>query len=117
MLVALVVIDGACAPLATGRTIPRHDALAEWLAGQPSSGAVLPRFHAFVADTVLVGHNAAVDMRFLQRQVKRTGVRFEQPVLDTLLLSSILHPNQVTHQLEAIAERFDLGRIHPMCDP
>ena len=52
-------------------------------------------------------------MRFLQLQEKRTGVRFEQPVLDTLLLSSILHPNQATHQLEAIAERFGvpvLGR-------
>jgi len=41
ILVALVVIDGACAPLATGSTIPRHDALAEWLAGQSAQGALV----------------------------------------------------------------------------
>jgi DNA polymerase-3 subunit epsilon len=34
-------------------------------------------------------------------------------VLDTLLLSAVVHPNQESHKLEAIAERFDvpvLGR-------
>jgi DNA polymerase-3 subunit epsilon len=86
-------------------SIAVHGLTRELLAGQPSIDAVLPRFHAFCADTVLVGHNAAFDLRFMQLQEKRTGVRFEQPVLDTLLLSSVLHPNQATHQLEAIAER------------
>jgi DNA polymerase-3 subunit epsilon len=33
-------------------------------------------------------------------------MRFEQPVLDTLLLSAVVHPNQESHQLETIAERF-----------
>ncbi|MCM8613670.1 exonuclease domain-containing protein [Accumulibacter sp.] len=86
-------------------SIAVHGLTRELLAAQPGIDVVLPRFHAFCADTVLVGHNAAFDMRFLQLQEKRTGVRFEQPVLDTLLLSSVLHPNQATHQLEAIAER------------
>jgi DNA polymerase-3 subunit epsilon len=94
-------------------SIEVHGITRELLAGQPSIDTVLPRFHAFCADTVLVGHNAAFDMRFLQLQEKRTGVRFEQPVLDTLLLSSVLQPNQATHRLEAIAERLGvpvLGR-------
>ncbi|MCB1956437.1 MAG: DNA polymerase III subunit epsilon [Rhodocyclaceae bacterium] len=75
------------------------------LAGQPDIKAVLPAFHAFAADTVLVAHNAAFDMRFLQLKEEATGLRFDQPVLDTLLLSPLIHPNQESHRLEAIAER------------
>jgi DNA polymerase-3 subunit epsilon len=73
--------------------------------GQPTIDAVLPAFHAFAQDTVLVGHNAAFDMRFLQLKEARTGVRFEQPVLDTLLLSALAQPNQDSHGLEDIAAR------------
>ena len=35
-------------------------------------------------------------------------MRFDQPVLDTLLLSAIAHPNQESHRLEAIAARFNV---------
>jgi DNA polymerase-3 subunit epsilon len=46
-------------------------------------------------------------------QEEATGIVFRQPVLDTLLLSAVVHPNQESHRLEAIAERFNvtvLGR-------
>jgi DNA polymerase-3 subunit epsilon len=52
-------------------------------------------------------------MRFLQLQEEATGIAFHQPVLDTLLLSAVVHPHQDSHRLEAIAERFNvtvLGR-------
>ncbi len=86
-----------------------HGLRAEDLRGQPLIDAVLPAFHAFARDTVLVAHNAAFDMRFLELQQARTGVRFEQPVLDTLLLSALVHPGQASHRLEDIAGRFGIA--------
>lgn len=81
------------------------------LAEQPAIGAVLPVFHRFCEDTVLVAHNAAFDMRFLELKEMSTGVKFEQPVLDTLLLSAVVHPSHQDHSLEAIAERLGVNVI------
>ncbi|GAB4216607.1 MAG: 3'-5' exonuclease [Rhodoferax sp.] len=89
-------------------TIPIHGITQDMVAGKPPIGQVLPMFHAFAQDTVLVAHNAAFDMRFLQLLEKETGLKFDQPVLDTLLLSAVVHPNQESHRLEAIAERFNI---------
>ena len=91
-------------PLAAA-SIAIHGIQQQALVGQPTIAEVLPVFHAFARDTVLVAHNAAFDMRFLQLKEAATGLRFDQPVLDTLLLSAWLHPNQASHRLEAIAER------------
>ncbi|MDT8441786.1 MAG: exonuclease domain-containing protein [Desulfuromonadales bacterium] len=78
------------------------------LAGQPTIDEVLPRFHQFTLGAVLVAHNAAFDMRFLQLKEEQTGVCFDNPVLDTLHLSSLVHPNQEGHSLDDIAARFNL---------
>ena len=100
-------------------SIPIHGIRSAMVVGQPTIDQVLPAFHAFVQDTVLVAHNAAFDMRFLQLKEQQTGVVFDQPVLDTLLLSAVIHPRQASHRLEAIAERFNVpvtGRHTAMGD-
>ena len=69
--------------------------------GKPAIGAVLPDFHRYCEQSVLLGHNIAFDMRFLQIKERATGVVFSQPVLDTLLLSAVAYPNQEHHSLES----------------
>ncbi len=91
--------------------IPIHGITEDMVRGQPTIDAVLPAFHEFCSDTVLVAHNAAFDMRFLQLKEASTGIRFQQPVLDTLLLSAVVHPNHESHRLESIAERLGINVI------
>lgn len=92
-------------------SIPIHGITENMVKGQPTLDTVLPQFHAFCEETVLVAHNAAFDMRFLQMKEESTGIRFDHPVLDTLLLSQVIHPNQESHKLEAIAERLGINVI------
>jgi len=100
------LVDPRC-PLKAA-SIAIHGITDSMLLGQPTIDLVLPAFHDFCADTVLVGHNVAFDMRFLELKEAALGIRFDQPVLDTLLLSAVAHPNQQSHSLEAIMQRLGI---------
>jgi DNA polymerase-3 subunit epsilon len=88
-----------------------HGITNEMLAGQPPLEKVLPQFYRFAEETVLVAHNAAFDMRMLQLKESVTGVSFTNPVLDTLLLSAIVHPGHKNHDMEGIAARLGVSII------
>ena len=81
------------------------------LEGQPTITEVLPRFFRFCENTVLVAHNAAFDMLMLQLKEADTGIRFLNPVLDTLLLSDLLMPAHKKHDIEAIARRLGISIV------
>ena len=82
-----------------------HGISSSMLRGMPTIDEVLPRFSRFVEDTVMIGHNVAFDMRFLELKEEATGIRFDNPVLDTLLLASAVQPMRVDQRLDALAER------------
>lgn len=98
------------------RSLPRasieiHGIQPEMLAGQPVVDSVLPKFFKFCEQTILVGHNAAFDMAMFKAKENQTGISFPNPVLDTLILSAVVHPEQDNHSIEAIAARLGVSIV------
>ena len=76
-------------------SVKYHGIRPEMLVDKPTIEQVLPTFFQFCKDTVMLGHNVAFDMRMLQLKEDLTGVRFINPILDTMLLSAVVHPVQM----------------------
>lgn len=93
-------------------SVKYHGIRPEMLTDQPTIEKVLPAFHEFCEGTVLVGHNVAFDMRMLQMKEATTGIRFINPVIDTMLLSAVAHPAHNDHSLGAIAERLGVQIVN-----
>ena len=93
-----------------GRDIPAsttriHGITAEMVRDKPPAPVVLAQFKAFVGDAVLVAYNAAFDMTFLEKGADKAGVKFDNPVLDALLLSVYLQEDLSDFTLSAAADR------------
>lgn len=96
-----------------GRPIPPastkvHKVSDAMVRGQPDIRVVAKRFHDFSRDAVIVAHNAPFDMAFLHRQAKDTGVTWDHPILDTVLLSAVLFGASERHTLDALCERLNV---------
>jgi DNA polymerase-3 subunit epsilon len=100
-----------------GRPVPResvklHGITEAMLAEAPPVEVVLPAFRRFVEGTVLVGHEVWFDLAFLGRDADRMGVpplTVDHPVLDTRLLSRVVHGPATEHTLETMAERLGVS--------
>ncbi|MEP2718372.1 3'-5' exonuclease [Pseudophaeobacter sp.] len=76
--------------------------------GAPKITQAAAEFHLFATDAVIVAHNAPFDMAFLRRHAKASGVAWDHPILDTVLLSAVLFGDSVPHTLDALCDRLDI---------
>ena len=96
-----------------GRPIPLesvhfHGLTDEMVKDKPPAEVVLPQFRAYLSDAVLVAHNAAFDLKFLRMRESQLKIRFDNPVLDTMILSNYLDGPEAGHSLDAICERYGI---------
>lgn len=97
-----------------GRPIPPtasaiHRVTDAMVANAPGVLDVVKRFHRFAENAVLVAHNAPFDMAFLYRREKALGIQFDNPLLDTVLLSAIVFGRQEMHTLDALVDRLAIS--------
>lgn len=80
----------------------------EMVKGAPAFEEAARKFHSFAKNAVLVAHNAPFDLAFFKRDGETETRKFNQPVLDTVLLSAIIYGEAVPHTLDALAERLGI---------
>ena len=96
-----------------GRRIPPastaiHHITDDMVLDAPRINAALRAFRNFTDGHVLVAHNAAFDMAFVSKAARQTGLEFDHPVLDTVLLAAHLHGTQDSLTLDTLAERYGI---------
>jgi len=79
----------------------------------PLERGALENFLAFIEGTqLMVAHNADFDMGFLHEAVKRQGIEFDMPYLDTVALSRYMFPDLKNHKLNTVAEHLEVGEFN-----
>ncbi|MCB2134868.1 MAG: DNA polymerase III subunit epsilon [Rhodobacteraceae bacterium] len=63
------------------------------------------QFHKFAEGAVLIAHNAPFDMAFLRRHEAGIGKAFDNPILDTVLLSAVVYGQGESHSLDSLTAR------------
>lgn len=100
-----LVNPGRSIPLASTEVHGITDAMVK---DAPSVEEVVARFHKFAEGAVLIAHNAPFDLEFLRRLEPKLGVKFDHPVLDTVLLSAVVYGQHEVHSLDALTHRLGI---------
>ena len=117
---ALRIVNGQQAPgevldmlVNPGRPIPArstavHRITDAMVADAPDMATAGRKFHSFARDAVLVAHNAPFDLAFFHRYSGQIGAKFDNPVLDTVMLSAVLFGMTEGHTLDELCRRLDV---------
>lgn len=80
----------------------------EMLVGKPSFQEVMPKFHDFIRNTPVVGHNIAFDWRFLTYFFESCCIQVSNKTIDTIAFSKYVFPDEKSHKLELVCERLNI---------
>lgn len=78
------------------------------VAGAPDIAKAGRDLHHFARGAVLVAHNAPFDIGLLRKTADKSGVTWDHPVLDTVLLSAVVFGTTEAHSLDALCERLSV---------
>jgi len=81
----------------------------EMVAEAPTIEEALPQFMEFIGDALLIAHNANFDTGFVRAAAERQGIAFENPYLDTVIISRYVNPSLKNHKLNTIADDYGFG--------
>ena len=84
----------------------------QMLAGAPTIEEALPEFLKFVADRVLVAHNADFDTGFVRAACKAQNLPYHYTSLDTLVLSQNIMHQLSKHKLNVLADALSLPEFN-----
>ncbi|MFK7695734.1 ATP-dependent DNA helicase DinG [Paenibacillus sp. HJGM_3] len=80
----------------------------------PELGDVVAEMLPYLEDSVVVAHNAAFDLAFLQRALETSGYNaFSGRVLDTIGFLRVLYPGMPTLQLSMVSGTFGIAHDQP----
>ncbi len=87
-----------------------HHISSEMVRSAPTMAAVMPQFLAFIEGSAIAAYNAPFDMGFLNRELARTTVLFQEPgpVIDVLLLAKRCLPQLGRYPLWNVARHFQI---------
>ena len=85
----------------------------EMVSAADDEDVVIKQFQDFYGDLPLCGHNVQFDVGFVNAALRRAGLsEITQPVVDTLEVSRLLHPEQNRHTLDSLAKKYNVSLEH-----
>lgn len=86
-----------------------HHITNEMVENAPNISAILPKFDAFIQDSVLVAHHAAFDIGFLTLEYEKHNMALPTACsIDSCLLARKVFPKSTNHRLATLVALFDI---------
>ena len=77
--------------------------------GQMTAAEALPKLLEFIGDAPLAAHNANFDVSLMQAELRRLGMEWNGPVLDTLSYARKLYPELKSFRLAALCRHLGVS--------